>query len=87
MLVSTIKLIIERIISLTINGRIGISGVMLNHQLNTVNPSINNMVTVIANNNLNKENGNLLISFFLVLASVNSNRIPQIPVAITHRLE
>ena len=59
---------------------------MLNHQLKTVNPKINNIIVIIANKNRKIDTGNLLFSLFLDFAKVNNNIIPQIPVPITHKL-
>lgn len=67
--------------------RIGISGTILNHQLNAVKPKINKAVMTIAKVNLKIETGSLLFSLLLDFAKVNNNRIPQIPVPITHKLE
>lgn len=81
------KLIIERMISFIIIFSIGISGAMLNHQLNIVSPKINSIVIIIAKDTRKRETGSLLGSLFLVLANVNNSIMPQIPVPITHKLE
>ncbi len=70
-----------------INFAIGTSGTILNHQSKTVSPKVNNAVTIIANDNLKIEIGNFVFSLFLAFTKVNNNKIPQIPVLITHKLE
>lgn len=72
--------------TLLIKPIIGKSGSILNHQLKTVKPKINNPVIVSANENLKIEIGNFVFSLFLVFAKVNNSKIPHVPVAITHKL-
>lgn len=78
---------IEMIITLIIIEVIGKSGTIPNHQLNAVNPMMNNAVTINASSSLNTDTCNFVCSLFLAFANVNNNKIPQIPVAITQRLE
>lgn len=72
--------------TLTIGVSIGAKGQMLNHQFSLVSPKINNSIIKMARINRNGENGSLLFSLFLALASVTNKQMADSPVAITHRL-
>ena len=65
----------------------GNRGTIENHQFKTVKPKMKSIIINKAKVNLNLEKGSFLCSLFLDLQRVTNNKIPHIPVAITHSVE